>query len=287
MQAIARIHEAGWVIQPVTEAADLLCPPPGVDILALPDQNNSFYGVGFAVSPRVVEEALRLRYEVFNLELNEGLMASHATGMDHDRFDDQMTHLVVIEKAFNRVVGTYRLQTARRALRGEGLYAAQEYDLSPMNPYFSHAVELGRACIAKNHRSLATLMLLWRGILAFMKLQRQRWMFGCCSLSTLDPDDGWRALKTLRTMGALEPFGDGRLIAPVKSYSCGDPALENDPDLGPGFKIPKLFRSYLRLGARVISQPAIDREFGAVDFLILLDQTRINVSILGNPGLAD
>jgi len=47
----------------------------------------SRYAVRFAESPREIHDALRLRYEVFNLEMNEGLLASHATGIDEDEFD--------------------------------------------------------------------------------------------------------------------------------------------------------------------------------------------------------
>ena len=45
------------------------------------------------------------------------------------------------------------------------------------------------------------------------------------------------------------------------------------PDLGryDPIKLPKLFRTYLRYGSKVCSPPAIDREFGTIDFLVLLD----------------
>jgi len=34
---------------------------------------------------------------------------------------------------------------------------------------------------------------------------------------------------------------------------------------------PRLFRAYLDLSARLCGPPAIDREFGTIDFLTLLD----------------
>ena len=45
------------------------------------------YRVHFARSEEELDELLRLRYEVFNLELGEGLESSHATGRDQDEFD--------------------------------------------------------------------------------------------------------------------------------------------------------------------------------------------------------
>ena len=35
--------------------------------------------------------------------------------------------------------------------------------------------------------------------------------------------------------------------------------------------MPKLFGTYLRYGAKVCSDPAIDRFFGTIDFLALID----------------
>jgi putative hemolysin len=36
-------------------------------------------------------------------------------------------------------------------------------------------------------------------------------------------------------------------------------------------KIPKLFATYLGIGARVCSTPAIDRRFKTIDFFVVLD----------------
>jgi putative hemolysin len=55
---------------------------------------------------------------------------------------------------------------------------------------------------------------------------------------------------------------------------------EFDAGLGPALRIPKLFRIYLRLGAWVVSEPALDAEFGTIDFLILLDGESVTFSKL-------
>jgi len=249
-----------------------------VDLLCLPKRKNPLYVVGFACSDRALELTLRLRYEVFNVELGEGLAESHATGLDQDIYARQMTHLVLAESATGQIIGAYRLQTVRQAIEGAGLYSEQEFDLSPLAPYFHAAVECGRACIAREHRSPATVLLLWNGIAEFLRLHGHRWLFGCCSLTSTDPDDGWRALKTLRAKNFLHPE---LFLAPQPDFSCGGAEREHDPALGDPIRLPKLFGAYMRLGSRVISQPAIDRAFGTVDFLILLDGVRdINYSSL-------
>jgi len=247
------------------------------DLLTLPDLHPfAAYRVGFASSERMVRQAQRLRYEVFNLELNEGLKASHATGLDVDQFDEQMTHLVLVEKATERIIGTYRLQTLDTALANKGIYCAQEFNLTPLEAFFGGATECGRACVALDHRKSGAILALWQGLRDWLRLFHQRWLFGCCSLTSTDPDDGWRALKTIRAKEYLWPG----IMAPAQpGWSCGKARREFDPDIK-AIKLPKLFSAYMRMGVRVVSEPAIDREFGTVDFLVMLDVTKLSMSSL-------
>jgi putative hemolysin len=247
------------------------------DVLSLPNSEDDRYITGFASSDRCVEEVLRLRYEVFNLELGEGLSGSAATGLDRDEFDEQMTHVVLLDRKTGRVVGTYRVQTVLHGLAQRGVYSASEYDIEPLSPYFGEMVELGRACLAAEHRTFPALVSIWLGIGAFMNLTAQRYLFGCCSLTTQDPDDGWRALKTIRKGGYLH---DSLYLRANAGYSCGHSSREHSPELGSALALPKLFKTYMRLGVKVISEPAIDRRFGTVDFLVMLDGKEVSLSRL-------
>ena len=53
------------------------------------------YVVRFARTPEEIDAALRLRFEVFNLELKEGLESSYLTERDEDDFDQTSHHLLV------------------------------------------------------------------------------------------------------------------------------------------------------------------------------------------------
>lgn len=262
---------------PLTSARELDSPPAGIDLLVIPEVSTGTYVVGFAVSERAILRSLRLRYQVFNEELGEGLMSSRATGIDRDIYDDQMHHLVLLERSSETVVGTYRLQTARRGLSKAGIYSDNQYDLRPIEPLFNELVEAGRVCIAQGHRTAEGVFALWKGVRRYMRLLEQRYLFGCCSLTTLDPKDGWRAKKTLRAMKCLHPQF---MLEARPSFSCGDPLEEFDPEIGPALKLPKLFGAYMRLGCSVASQPGIDREFGTVDFVVLLDAKKVSLSSL-------
>ena len=103
------------------------------------------YSLRFATSARELEAAQRLRFEVFNLELGEGLDESFATGRDEDRFDPVCHHLVVVDDAEN-VVGTYRMQSSEMADEHIGFYSADEFDLTGLpDEVLTDAVEIGRA----------------------------------------------------------------------------------------------------------------------------------------------
>lgn len=246
-----------------------------VDLLALPAKKGAPYVAGFTNSDRCIEAALRLRCEVFNIELNEGLSASALTGLDRDEFDAQMTHLVLMDRETGRIIGTYRMQAVNRALTQKGIYSAQEYDLAPLEPYFEEAIECGRACVALGHRSLLAMLAMWLGIGAYMNLYGLRYLFGCCSLTTQEPLDGWRAMKTIRGNNYLHP----NISVPVREdFSCGPRSLEFDPETGDSIPLPNLFRTYMRLGMKVISEPALDRAFGTVDFLVLMDGREVAFS---------
>ncbi len=66
-----------------------------------------------------IERALALRYDVFNLEMGEGLPQSSATRKDRDEYDLYCHHLLVFDKTNdNKIVGTYRILTRENAKKG-------------------------------------------------------------------------------------------------------------------------------------------------------------------------
>src|SRR5438552_6132284 len=134
--------------------------------------------------------AQRLRFEVFNLELGEGLAESHATGLDVDPFDQFCDHLIVEHMATGEVVGTYRLQTGQLAAANLGYYSEREFDFAPYESLRREMIELGRACVHAAHRNFNLLHLLWRGIATYSIERRARFLIGCSSLTSQNPLEG-------------------------------------------------------------------------------------------------
>jgi len=81
----------------------------------------SHYCCRLAQTPEDIEKAQMLRFQVFNLELEEGLDEAFTTGRDEDPFDTICDHLIVEDRASGRIVGTYRLQSGIKAKKGSWL----------------------------------------------------------------------------------------------------------------------------------------------------------------------
>ncbi|MSU56745.1 MAG: GNAT family N-acetyltransferase [Pedosphaera sp.] len=228
---------------------------------------DSQYAIRLARSDADLHAAQALRFEVFNLELGEGLAHSYTTGRDADPFDAVCDHLLVEHAPTNEVVGTYRLQTGRMALRNRGYYSEQEFDFAPFAPVRGELIELGRACVHKAHRNLHVLGLLWKGIADYARERGGRYLCGCSSLTSQDPREGASVYSELcRKHLALPGFRTN----PRPGYECSLAHLaEQTP------KVPKLLRAYLSVGARICGPPALDREFKTIDFLTLLDLERL------------
>jgi putative hemolysin len=221
------------------------------------------YATRLARSPEEIRAAQALRYQVFNVELNEGLAASHATGLDEDPFDAVCDHLLVEHAPSREIVGTYRLQTGTNASLKRGYYSEQEFDFSPFESIRAELIELGRACVHQQHRNLVVLGLLWKGIADYARARGCRYLIGCSSITSQDPAVGAGAYAELCRKDLIElPLR----TVPRPEYECSLRQLPAEQ-----VKIPKLLRAYLTIGAKICGPPALDRQFKTIDFLTLVD----------------
>lgn len=220
------------------------------------------YAARLAQAPADVVAAQALRFSVFNMELDEGLSESYGTGLDVDPFDAVCDHLIVEDTHSGAVVGTYRMQTGARARSALGYYSEQEFDFSPFEKRRAEILELGRACVHKRHRNFAVLNLLWKGIACYAQARGTRYLMGCSSLTSQDAAIGAAAYRSL--LPHLAPPVWQTLPQPRWTCSVDDRSV-------PRAEIPRLLSAYLGLGAAICGPPAIDRNFGTIDFLTWLD----------------
>lgn len=254
------------------------------------------YSLALAETAEQRDAACRLRFRVFNIELGEGLESSYNTGLDRDRFDDCCEHLLVEDaleaNPSRRIVGTYRMQSGHTAARHHGYYSEQEFHFAPYEPLRTGILELGRACIDREHRTPEVLTLLWRGIAQYARDMGLRYLVGCSSINSQDPVEGWQIYSQLESYRVPPEFE----TVPTAAYACpieqegahaqpspcrSDQSLPESDTPAPDAtqrKVPKLLRTYLAIGARIAGPPAWDREFGTIDFLTLLDLKLLSAS---------
>lgn len=220
------------------------------------------YRLRLAESADDLRAAQALRFLVFNVELREGLTRSFASCLDIDEFDPVCDHLLVEDCRSGEIVGTYRMQNGASAGNHHGYYSAREFDFAPFEAMRAQMLELGRACIHQQHRSYAVLSLLWRGILQYARQHHTRFLIGCSSLTSQDTAVGAATWQRLANHLAPPQWR----TQPLPDCVCAlDRLASNAP------KTPKLLATYLSLGAMMCGPPAIDREFGTIDFLTLVD----------------
>jgi putative hemolysin len=212
-----------------------------------------------------LHQALLLRGKVFSEEYG----GSQGT-LDVDSFDFSCEHLVIVEKENNQVVGTYRLLCSKFT---QSFYSQTEFHLTEFLEIPGVKLELGRACIAKEHRRGAVLNLLWRGIVQYAKEVGAEYLFGCSSVHTESPTVAKLITQKLR---ACEAYEERWNIEPHGPFQL--PNLEecnSDPLFSEEAEIPPLLQSYLNSGAMVIGPPAHDANFHCIDFFTVLKMSSI------------
>lgn len=225
------------------------------------------YAVRLARDEAEVRAAQRLRHTVFAGELGARLDGPEP-GLDSDAFDAYCDHLLVVEEETEQVVGTYRLLPPERAAVAGRLYSEGEFDLSALAPIRPDLVEVGRSCVHPDHRGGAVIALVWAGLARYMDRSGHNWLAGCCSIPLADGGVLAAAARANVLTRNLAP--EEYRVTPHNPWNAEGITFPDRVEL------PALLRGYLRLGAWVCGEPALDIDFGCADLYVLLSLRRTN-----------
>lgn len=209
-------------------------------------------------------QAFRLRYDVFHREF---IGKKFPIGLDTDRFDTLGDLLVIIDEKTKRVVGTYRLISSNFS---DKFYSETEFHIEQFLSLPGPKLELSRACVHRQYRNGTVIHLLWRGIAQYMQATGAKYLFGCSSVKTTDPRELGSLYHFLQTQNSLtqkygtKPRPSYRLPTGNWLSTAAAIAPETLPD------IPPLLRSYLKAGALLEAEPALDAAFKCFDFFTVL-----------------
>ncbi len=219
-----------------------------------------------------IERTLSLRYDIFNVELGEGLPRSAATRKDRDEYDLYCDHLIVVDEAHEkRIVGTYRILRSSVARRHIGFYSSNEFDLSELEGFDQEAAEIGRSCVHPDYRDGSVITLLWQGLCAYMRDHNVRYLMGCGSVHSTDGPSASLAYAYFKQSGAMADWFTAKPL-PGMEVPDFDRTLFLPDVKSVSREIPALMKGYIRAGARIAGEPALDREFGTTDYFIIFDQ---------------
>ncbi len=258
------------------------------------------YIVKTVSEPWEFQEVIRLRYAVFHREYRKAILPF---GWDLDDYDFICDHLIIIQKneasakKEGTVVGTYRMICSTFS---ESFYSQTEFNLDEFLKLPGVKLELGRACIHPDYRKGSVMNLLWRGVTEYLKQTDARYLFGCSSVKVMDAPEVADISRYLENKGFVsEEYGirplpnwevpalDEHLakayvndaVSEAVSAVAGDGATAGvivPEDTKAKELLPPLLEMYLLAGAKVVGRPALDRDFRCVDYLTVLDTTKLS-----------
>lgn len=245
--------------------------------LVLPPCRAGNLEVRLAQSASELRAAQSLRYRIFYEEMRARPSAEmRRAWRDTDAYDASCDHLIVLDHAAGRddaIVGTYRLIDAEAASATGGFYSSGEYDLSELlavrraDDTCPGLLELGRSCVAPAYRTSTAIMLLWRGIAAYLEATGTEYMFGCASFPGTEPERIAAELSYLHHRHRSPIAVRARPELHVR-MDLREPGAIDERQVWR--TLPPLIRGYLQAGALVGDGAVIDHQFSTVDVFVVV-----------------
>jgi putative hemolysin len=279
--------ENPWPIDALISETEAL---PG-ECIILENKEFTVYCISAPQAPVIIREIGRLRELTFRA-------AGEGTGKasDLDEYDARYLHLFLWHKEKKKIAGAYRLGLTDKIMEVQGKKGLYIHSLFRCKKSFlesiSPGIELGRSFIIPEfQRNYQSLLLLWKGIAAFIcKNPHYRYLFGPVSISNdYTPLARQLMVLYLRTWCFHPEFSRfvkprekyktkklrsiyGNLIYQGKIEACAEKFSELISEIEPDGKgIPVLLRQYLKLNGKIIGFN-VDKSFSdVIDGFILVD----------------
>ena len=201
--------------------------------------------------------AASLRHAVFVCEMGASPDA------EDDAYDARATHVLLRDgtRADPAVVGALRLAQGTT-------YTERAFDLTALRSQGRAIAEIGRLCLHPEYRGgLAGAMLLAAAV-ERLRGRGVELIVGAASLFGTDAARHMPVLRALRD-AALAPAEIRPVARPGRAVAV------DGADTADARYLPPLLKTYLRAGAWVGEDAAIDRGFNCVDVCVVLDLARV------------
>jgi len=275
-----------------------------IEINSLPEEMKLLEQADFEVYctpsqsiPNLMREIGRVREESFR-EVGEG----SGLACDLDEYDLYYHQLFVWNKTKAELVGAYRLGMVDKLIAEHGLDKLYSRSLFNYNQEFidtlDNSIELGRSVVSKPYqKSLNSLLLLWKGIAAFVYHHPQyTHLFGPVSISN---DYSHNARLLIATTLSIHHYDEQKanLVSPSSPLNTSNnvfwqnhllSSLASVPLLSKvlarmeqGKGLPVLLRQYLGMNGKLVCFN-VDPSFNdALDGLIVVNLKKVPLKTLG------
>ncbi len=227
------------------------------------------FEVWHARHPDSITESMALRHRVFVAEM--GAASNHAY-LESDHYDAYCEHVIVRERATGAVVATSRVLLPDRAEALGCCYTDGEFWLTRLAALRPQMAELGRTCVAREHRDGLVIRLMWSGVQGLLGEAGCRWLIGAVSVPVADGMARVAAIS--RELANRCPAPEPWRVWPRRRLDLtGIRATET-------VSLPPLIKSYVRMGARLLGDPHWDPAFGTADFPMMIDLAELDPRLL-------
>lgn len=238
-------------------------------ILNSSDISKLKFQVGIADSPKEIDEVYKLRYDIFNVELEEGIKENECIKRDIDAYDEYCDHLIVKDK--DLIIATYRIHPSWKMNKSLGFYSETEFNIKKLNFHNKKVIEVGRACIHKDYRANILLALVWTALRQYGEENNIEGFFGVASVHKCSIEEvsalyyNFLKNKQLIDDGTVLPLDE--LKVTLTDYK--EDAFKKE-------LIGSLLKGYIKMGTKLYGKPVYDKIFGCYDFFIYLDMKEAN-----------
>lgn len=238
------------------------------------DFENEYYQVKTVNHPEELAQVLALRFEVFFREFSTQKVTFSLFPYDVDMHDFLCDHLIVKDKALNKVVACYRLLSTNTERPVKRFYSEGEFEIDEFLKAPGHKLELGRACVHRDYRKGTVISLLWKGLLEYARKSESRYMFGCSSINRKDFGNVTEMMTQLENQkNFISNFSVG--VRPKYRMKFELPICSEKTS---GKAMGSLMHMYLMAGAKLSRTLAYDAEMDCLDMFTLMDLNELPVS---------
>ncbi len=230
------------------------------------------YACGLARTHDEMREAQRIRFEVLVEEMG-AMLPGVTAGLDVDDYDMYCEHLLLRDTRSKRAVGTLRILPPEQAEQS-GYHSETEFDITSLEPLRKQMAEIGRSCVHANYRDGGTIAHLWAGLADYLMQHDHEYLIGCISISVAD--GGHYAASVFNKIYQQHAAPTEYRVTPHRRLALE--TLNGEMDV----IIPPLIKLYMRMGAYIGGEPALNADFNCADLFLLLPVASIKARFARN-----